>query len=121
MDSTFENVNQCKEILRDILENDLKDFLIIGIANYQEKSHRLTPDFCERILAKVCEPPIHVYGISSSYPVYREKILSILREAVNIVLKGQKPRYKLKPKIHTHQDNKYDKDKEDSREGGGNL
>ncbi len=96
LDSSFENVNQCKEILRDILKKDFNDVLIIGIANKQELPHRLTPEFCERILAEVCDPPIKVFGMITSNPVYREKIHSILRDAVRMVLEGKKPNYKLK-------------------------
>jgi small GTP-binding protein len=96
LDSSFENVIQSKEILRNILEKGFNDVLIIGIANKQELPHRLTPEYCERILADVCDPPIKVFGMITSNPVYREKIHSILRNAIKGVLKGLKPSYKLR-------------------------
>jgi small GTP-binding protein len=82
MDSSYENVKQCKEIIHDILDKYYKDILIIGIANKQDLPHRLTPKFCERILSEADRhPPIKVHGMDATNPQYREKILSILRDA----------------------------------------
>jgi len=84
MDSTFENVNQSKEIIRDIMDKYDKDFLIIGIANGQDMPNRLTPNFIERILSETgSDPPIQVHGMVAIDLAYREKILTILRDAIN--------------------------------------
>lgn len=84
LDSSFENVNESKEIIRDVLDKYYKGTLVIGIANKQDLSNRLTPEFCERILAKADRyPPIKVHGMVAINSVYREKIHAILREAIN--------------------------------------
>jgi len=85
LDSTFENLNSSKEIIKDVLEKYYKGYLIIGIANKQDLSHRLTPEFCEKILANLSDkiPPIKVHGMIAINPNYREKILAILRNAIN--------------------------------------
>ncbi|TFF99568.1 MAG: GTP-binding protein [Promethearchaeota archaeon] len=89
LDSTFENLNTSKEIIKDVLEKYYRGNLIIGIANKQDLSHRLTPEFCEKILANLSDkiPPIKVHGMIAINPNYREKILAILRNAINS-LKG---------------------------------
>jgi small GTP-binding protein len=84
LDSSFENVNKSKNIIRDILDKHYRDVLVIGIANKQDMPNRLTPEFCERILSQAeREPPIKVHGMEAINPLYREKILAILREAIN--------------------------------------
>jgi small GTP-binding protein len=84
LDSTFENVNHSKEIIRDILDKYYKDTLVIGIANKQDLPYRLTPEFCERILSEADRhPSIKVHGMIAINPVYREKMHAILREAIN--------------------------------------
>ena len=85
LDSTYENLNSSKEIIKDVLEKYYKGYLIIGIANKQDLSHRLTPEFCEKILANLSDkiPPIKVHGMIAINPNYREKILAILRNAIN--------------------------------------
>lgn len=86
LDSSFENVKQCKDIIRDILDKYYKDSLVIGIANKQDLSHRLTPEFCERILSEADRhPAIKVHGMIAINSVYREKILTILRDAIKKV------------------------------------
>jgi len=88
LDSSFENVNRSKEIIQDILDVYYKDILVIGIANKQDNNFSLTPKFCERILSEAeRNPPIKVHGMIAIDPVYREKILAILREALNKILK----------------------------------
>ena len=83
LDSTFENVKYSKEIIRDILDKNFKDKLVIGIANYQDLPNRLTPRFIERMLSETgIDPPIQVHGMIM-IPAYREKILTILRDAIN--------------------------------------
>jgi GTPase SAR1 family protein len=85
-DSTFENVNRSKDIIRDILDKHYKDILIIGIANNQDMPNRLTPKFCERILSETGrDPPIQVHGMIAINSAYREKIHAILRDAINKV------------------------------------
>ena len=87
LDSSFENVNYSKDIIRDILDKHYKNVLVIGIANKQDLPHRLTPQFCERILSETeRDPPIKVHGMIAINPDYREKILAILREAINEIL-----------------------------------
>ena len=84
LDSSFENVNFSKNIIRDILDKHYRDVLVIGIANKQDMPNRLTPEFCEKVLSQAeREPPIKVYGMVAINSVYREKILAILREAIN--------------------------------------
>ncbi|MHA1391473.1 MAG: ADP-ribosylation factor-like protein, partial [Promethearchaeota archaeon] len=84
LDSSFENVNYSKNIIRDILDKHYRDVLVIGIANKQDMPNRLTPEFCEKVLSQAeREPPIKVYGMVAINAVYREKILAILREAIN--------------------------------------
>ena len=84
LDSTFENVNYSKEIIRDILDKNFKGKLVIGIANNQHLPNRLTPNFIERMLSETgIDPPIHVHGMVTINPAYREKILTILRDAIN--------------------------------------
>ena len=87
LDSSFENVNYSKDIIRDILDKHYKDVLVIGIANKQDLPYRLTPQFCERILSEAeRDPPIEVHGMVAIKPDYREKILAILREAIKKVI-----------------------------------
>ncbi len=87
LDSSFENVNYSKDIIRDILDKHYKDVLVIGIANKQDLPYRLTPQFCEKILSEAeRDPPIEVHGMVAIKPDYREKILAILREAISKVI-----------------------------------
>lgn len=80
-DSTFENINGSKEIIHDILDKFYQDKLVIGIANKQDLPNRLTPEFCERILSSE-KRVIKTHGMIAIEPMYREKILAILREAI---------------------------------------
>ena len=97
LDSTYENVSRSKDILRDILDKIHKDILIIGIANKQDMPNRLTPQFCERILAETGRnPPIQVHGMVATNPAYRERIHAILRDAINEIANGFKPSYENK-------------------------
>ncbi|MBD3255409.1 MAG: GTP-binding protein, partial [Candidatus Lokiarchaeota archaeon] len=85
LDSTFENLNSSKEIIKDILDKYYKHTLVIGIANKQDLPNRLTPEFCEKILSKISDriPPIKVHGMIAINKNYREKIIAILREAID--------------------------------------
>jgi len=97
LDSTFENINYMKDIIRDILDKHYKDVLVIGIAMNQDMPNRLTPQFCERILSGAgIEPPIKVHGMIATNHAYREKILAILRDATNKISNGFKPSYEIK-------------------------
>ncbi len=80
-DSTFENINNSKEIIHDILNKFYQDKLVIGIANKQDLQHRLTPEFCEKILSSE-KRIIKTYGMVATEPMYREKILGIINEAI---------------------------------------
>ena len=83
LDSTFENLNSSKEIIKDVLYKYYKDALIIGIANKQDLPNRLTAEFCEKILSTISDRiPIKVHSMIAINPDYREKILAILREAI---------------------------------------
>jgi len=87
LDSSFENVNYSKDIIWDVLDKHYRDIKVIGIANKQDMPNRLTPKFCERILSETKrEPPIKVHGMVAINSVYREKILAILREAINEII-----------------------------------
>jgi small GTP-binding protein len=80
-DSTFENINGSKEIIHDILDKFYKDKLVIGIANKQDLPNRLTPEFCEKILSSE-KRTIKTHGMIAIEPIYREKILAILKDAI---------------------------------------
>lgn len=80
-DSTFENINNSKEIIHDILDKFYQDKLVIGIANKQDLMNRLTPEFCEKILSSESRV-IKTHGMIAIKPMYREKILAILKEAI---------------------------------------
>ncbi|MFX0082451.1 MAG: Rab family GTPase [Candidatus Hodarchaeota archaeon] len=81
-DSTFENINPTKDIIHDLLDKFYPDKLVIGIANKQDLPNRLTPEFCERILSSE-NRIIKTHGMIAIEPMYREKILAILKEAIN--------------------------------------
>jgi small GTP-binding protein len=80
-DSTFENINSTKEIIHEILDKSFPDKLVIGIANKQDLPNRLTPEFCETILSTE-KRRIKTHGMIAIEPIYREKILAILKEAI---------------------------------------
>ncbi len=80
-DSTFENINPTKDIIHDLLDKFYPDKLVIGIANKQDLPNRLTPEFCERILSSE-KRTIKTHGMIAIEPMYREKILAILKEAI---------------------------------------
>lgn len=80
-DSTFENISNSKEIIHDILDKFYQDKLVIGIANKQDLPNRLTPEFCEKILSSESRV-IKTHGMIAIEPMYREKILAILKEAI---------------------------------------
>ncbi|MHA2283785.1 MAG: GTP-binding protein [Promethearchaeota archaeon] len=82
VDSTFENVNASKEIIHDILDKFFQEKLVIGIANKQDLPNRLTPEFCEKILSSE-KRVIKTHGMIAIEDMYREKILAILKEAIN--------------------------------------
>ena len=82
-DSTFENLNATKEIIREVLDKYYKNTHIIGIANKQDLQNRLSPEFCEKILSDPDRyPPIEVHGMVAINKNYREKILAILRKTL---------------------------------------
>jgi len=87
LDSSFGNVNRSKDIIHDILDKHYKDVLVIGIANKQDMPNRLSRQFCEDILSQAeRDPPIQVHGMVATKYLYREKILAILRDAINKIL-----------------------------------
>jgi small GTP-binding protein len=88
LDSSFENLNSTKDIIKDILSKYYKDTLIIGIANKQDLPNRLTPEFCEKILSQIAE--IKVYGMVAINDNYRQIIISILRDAIKNLNLGAK-------------------------------
>jgi len=85
-DSTFENINPTKDIIHDLLDKFYPDKLVIGIANKQDLLNRLTPEFCERILSSE-KRTIKTHGMIAIEPMYREKILAILKEAIKEISK----------------------------------
>ena len=88
-DSTFESINSTREIIHDILDKYFQDKLVIGIANKQNLPNRLTPEFCEKILSTE-NRVIKTYGMDATNPMYREKMLAILKEAINQISSGYK-------------------------------
>ena len=88
LDSSFENVNHSKEIMRDVLDKYYKNIIVIGIANKQDLPNRLTPEFCQRILSEAeRNPPIKVYGMIAINSDYKEAIFAILRDAIAKIYK----------------------------------
>ena len=87
LDSTYENLNSSKEIIKDVLDKYYKDTYVIGIANKQDLSNRLTPEFCERILENLSDriPAIKVHGMIAINQNYREKIIAILKDAIEYI------------------------------------
>lgn len=87
LDSTYENLNSSKEIIKEVLDKYYKDTYVIGIANKQDLPNRLTAEFCERILENLSEriPAIKVHGMIAINPNYRTKIIEILREAIKFI------------------------------------
>jgi small GTP-binding protein len=82
-DSSFENLNSTKEIINDVLDRYYRGTMVIGIANKQDLPSRLSPEFCAKILSESDRhPPIKVHGMVAIDPLYREKILEILRDAI---------------------------------------
>jgi len=81
-DSSFENLNTTKKIIKDLLDKYYKDVYVIGIANKQDLSNTLTPEFCEKILSKEGRE-IQTHGMIAINPNYREKIHAILNEAID--------------------------------------
>jgi small GTP-binding protein len=86
-DSTFENINNSKEIIHDLLDKFYQDKTVIGIANKQDLPNRLTPEFCEKILSSE-KRTIKTHGMIAIKDVYREKILAILKEAIKEISKA---------------------------------
>jgi GTPase SAR1 family protein len=80
-DSTFENINPTKDIIHDLLDKFYPDKLVIGIANKQDLPNRLSPELCERFLSSE-KRAIKTHGMIAIEPMYREKILAILKEAI---------------------------------------
>ncbi|MFW9877063.1 MAG: ADP-ribosylation factor-like protein [Candidatus Thorarchaeota archaeon] len=85
-DSTLENINGSKEIIHDILDKFFADKLVIGIANKQDLPNRLSPELCERMLS-IGKHTIKTHGMSAINKLYRDKILAILNEAIEIMFK----------------------------------
>jgi small GTP-binding protein len=75
-DSTYQNVNESKKILKDLLYKYYKDTPLIAIANKQDLPNRLTPELVEKLLG------IPTYGMVSINSNYREKIHEILRQEI---------------------------------------
>ncbi|MFX1392352.1 MAG: ADP-ribosylation factor-like protein [Promethearchaeota archaeon] len=89
LDSTYENLNSSKNIIKDILNRYYKNTLVIGIANKQDLPNRLTPEFCEKILLNITDKTqIKVHGMIAINPNYREKIIAILKEAIKNIFRG---------------------------------
>jgi len=87
-DSTFENISRYRynEMLYKISNKNYKNKSVIGIANCQDMPNRLTPEFCEKIFR---DKGIEFYGIDASNPVYREKIVAILTNAILKISNGK--------------------------------
>lgn len=86
LDSTYENLNSSKNIIKEVLDKYYRETLVIGIANKQDLPNRLTPEFAERILSNISNNvDIKVYGMIATNPNYREKIITLLRESIKKV------------------------------------
>ena len=80
-DSTYENINGSKEIIHDILDKVFQDKLVIGIANKQDLPNRMTPKFCEKYLSSE-KRIIKTHSMIAIEPMYRAKILEIIKDAI---------------------------------------
>ncbi len=78
-DSTYHNVQETKKIMDQFLKKYYSHAIIIGIANKQDLSSRLTPKFVEKILE------IPTYGMISINPDYRVVIHEILIHAIEVI------------------------------------
>ncbi|MCF2140206.1 MAG: GTP-binding protein [Candidatus Lokiarchaeota archaeon] len=78
-DSTYTNVQETKKILERFLTKRYKEAIIIGIANKQDLSNRLTPQFIEKILN------IPTYAMISINPDHRIIILEILKKIIDSI------------------------------------
>lgn len=78
-DSTYNNVLSTRKILDEYIAEKHDDLIIIGIANKQDLSNRLTPQFIEKILK------VPTYGLVAINPDYRVVILEILRKIIEKV------------------------------------
>ena len=76
-DSTYNNVQESKKILSNLLEKYYKNVKVIAIANKQDLPNHLTPPFVEKILH------IPTYGMISINPDYRAMIREILQKAID--------------------------------------
>jgi small GTP-binding protein len=80
-DSTYENIIGSKEIIHGILDKFYKDKLVIGIANKQDLANRLSPELCQKFLSSE-NRVIKTHGMIAIESIYREKILAILKDAI---------------------------------------
>ena len=75
---------KAEKLFQDILDKHYKEKLVIGIANKQDLSNRLTPEFCEKILSKGGRY-IKFHSMIAIEPIYKEKIHAILRDAIKSI------------------------------------
>ena len=80
-DSTWENIISTRNLIHELLDKHFPDKLVIGIANKQDLQNRHTPQFCENYLSSE-KRIIKTHGMVAIKPIYREKILAILKEAI---------------------------------------
>ncbi|MHA1731864.1 MAG: Rab family GTPase [Promethearchaeota archaeon] len=79
-DSTYNNVNQSKRILDDLVHKYYRDTRVIAIANKQDLPNRLTPEFVGKILG------VPTHGMVSINTQYRAKIHEILRNEIDEIV-----------------------------------
>ncbi|HMF32169.1 MAG TPA: ADP-ribosylation factor-like protein, partial [Candidatus Lokiarchaeia archaeon] len=75
-DSSYQNVNESKKILSDLIFKYYKETPIIAIANKQDLPNRLTTELVEKLIG------IPTFGMVSINPQYRVKIHEILRQEI---------------------------------------
>ena len=80
-DSTYQNAQESKKILTNVVQKHYSNVIVIGIANKQDLPNRLTPEFLQKILG------IPVYSMIGINPDYRIKIHELLRKYIDEVNK----------------------------------
>jgi small GTP-binding protein len=79
-DSTYNNVQESKKILTNLLEKYYRDVKVIGIANKQDLPNHLTPQFVEKIWHI---PTYGMIGVNTDYRVMIKEILQKYIKEIN--------------------------------------
>jgi small GTP-binding protein len=80
-DSTYDNVQQSKKIIKELIEKYYHNVQIIAFANKQDLTNRLSPKFVEKILNV---PTYGTVGVNQDYRVVTHEILLKAIEEINL-------------------------------------